>query len=321
VHRHARNVWLAAGLALGMAACGGASSSTEPPAPPPVQTGVLAAQTVTVSGASRSMLRYLPTNAPTAPIPLVIVLHGGGDDAAVSSSTRPTTRWRELAESEKFAVVYPNGVGNNWRDCRSDATDLPVSDDVALLDAIIARVSQERAIDTMRVYVTGVSNGGMMSYRAAQAMRGRIAGIGAVVANLPDDPARSCPTTAPPLGVVIVNGTVDAIMPFTGGLVAADPARGRVQSAAATLDFWARTNGCAGAPTSTALPDLDATDQSTVVRLEYTACSSGRPLVFFRVDGGGHTAPSRRFVSPGRQNRDFEAADEIWRVLSGVRRQ
>jgi poly(3-hydroxybutyrate) depolymerase len=84
------------------------------------------------------------------------------------------------ASAGPFYVVYPNGIpdfdggGNSWEDGRTpspgqyDAPDpnQPKRDDVGFINALIAEVkSRETAVDDGRVYVAGVSNGGIMTHR------------------------------------------------------------------------------------------------------------------------------------------------------------
>jgi polyhydroxybutyrate depolymerase len=261
-------------------------------------------------------------NLPTTAVPLVLVLHGGSEDAATTASeARPTKAWRDVADLEKFLLVYPDGLGNQWNDCRSDATDISSADDVGYLNALITRIAADRAIDPQRIYVAGVSNGGMMAYRLGLELSGRIAGLGAVIANLPVDPSGRCPRAASAaLTVAIMNGTDDPLMPFTGGVVGLSPTRGTVRGAIETRDFWVAANGCNTAPATDVLPDLDASDGTTVTRQRFTGCRGNHQVVFFRVEGGGHTSPSRRYFTTGRQNRDIESADELWRVLKDARR-
>lgn len=288
---------------------------------PPV-AGVLSNESLLVSGVTRTFLKYTPSAMPAGVAPLVIVLHGGTEDGATAAgATRATAAWRDIADLAKFIVLYPDGIGGNWNDCRSDATVIGTADDVGFLDALITRAGNDRPIDATRVYVTGVSNGGLMSYRIAYQLAARVAGIGAVIANLPVDPAATCRPAGQPIGVVIMDGTADPLMPFAGGVVALSTSRGTVLSATATRDYWAGVNGCTGAPVSQTLADIDATDGSTVVKQNYASCSSGKPVVFFRLDGGGHNMPSKRYLSgSGSQNRDIEAAEEIWGVLRDVHR-
>jgi polyhydroxybutyrate depolymerase len=302
--------------AAGTVASSAAVLSVSAPVP-----GALTNESLVHDAISRTYLKYTPSAMPTSAVPLVIVLHGGTEDGATAASAaRPTSAWRDIADLEKFVVLYPDGISNNWRDCRSDASLGAAANDVGFVDALITRLAAERAIDLTRVYVTGASNGGMMAYRLAQELPNRIAGIGAVVANLPVDPQSSCRAASVPVSVVIMNGTADTIMPFAGGTVGFNANSGTVRSAVDTRNFWATLNGCAASPTDEALPDVDPTDTITIVKQTYAGCRDNKQVVFFRVDGGGHNMPSRRYLTTGRQGRDIEAADEIWRILRNSRR-
>jgi len=283
--------------------------------------GTLAMRSLLHDGVTRTYLEYTPLALPAAPVPLVVVLHGGSLDAATTASPAlPTFAWQPLADIENLLVVYPDGINNQWNDCRSDDDVDESVDDVGFIDTLISKLASERAIDLTRVYVTGASNGGMMSYRVAQELAPRIAGIGAFIANLPVDPGGVCTPSGLPVGVVIVNGTVDTLMPFAGGAVTGNPMRGFVISAPATRDYWAGVNGCTGPISEQMLPDLDPTDGATIARQRYASCSSGKPVVLLRVDGGGHTTPSLAYFTAGRQSRDLEGADEVWSVLRTLRR-
>ncbi len=87
-----------------------------------------------------------------------------------------TSTWLRIAEQEGIVLVVPNGVnaetgdtyGNdqNWNDLRSDtAAGQHVVDDVGFLLALLERVVSELELDQPRVFVTGASNGGMMTFR------------------------------------------------------------------------------------------------------------------------------------------------------------
>jgi polyhydroxybutyrate depolymerase len=87
-----------------------------------------------------------------------------------------------------------------------------------------------------------------------------------------------------------------------------------------TIAFLRRVNGCADTVQVTALPAINRQDTRIVVN-SWTRCSSGAPVVLYRVEGGGH-----RIANPdpgiaafdvvlGRMNHDIDAAAEIWNFL------
>jgi polyhydroxybutyrate depolymerase len=285
--------------------------------------GTLTSQTLTSSGVTRDYLLYTPSGLPTGAVPLVVVLHGGTQDAAITASeTLPTFAWRTIADRDKIMVAFPNGVGNQWNDCRSDTVGRSTAKDTAFIADMIDMISSQRVIDATRIYVSGSSNGGMMSYRAALELGSKIAGVGAVIANMPVDPLKECPVTASnAMSIVIMNGTADPLMPFNGGVVSMTSDAGTVISANASRDFWVSANGCNLVPVTENLPDTDPSDGITVTRETYSGCRGSHKVAFFRNDGGGHVMPSLRyFNSTAKQNRDIEGAEEIWKILKDARR-
>lgn len=159
-----------------------------------------------------------------------------------------------------------------------------------------------------------------MGYRLALELSDRIAAVAAVIANQPAN--SECPATpADPVSVLIMNGTADTtFMPFGGGQVAGN--RGLVISALETRDLWRAILGTRAVPETTNFVDRDSTDGSTVVRELYRGGRKGTQVAFYRVDGGGHTVPSIEHPMPGflqgvlgPQNRDVEAAREVWAFL------
>jgi polyhydroxybutyrate depolymerase len=284
--------------------------------------GELTSQTLRSSGIDRDFLLYQPANMPAGAVPLVVVLHGGSQDAAVTASDRlPTFAWRTIADREKLILVFPNGISGQWNDCRSDTTGRSTANDTAFISELIDRVSTQKAIDLSRVYVTGASNGGMMAFRIGFDLSERIAGVGANIANLPVDPLRECPLApAKAMTIVMMNGTADPLMPYWGGAVAMSTTSGTVRGTAESRDFWVSTNGCETVPVVDNLLNIDPADGSTITRETYSGCRGSHRVVFFRIDGGGHTTPSLRYLTSGRQNKDLEGAEEIWRILREARR-
>jgi polyhydroxybutyrate depolymerase len=284
--------------------------------------GTLTTHKLTSSNLERNYLLYTPANMPAGKVPLVVVLHGGSQDAAITASNAlPTYAWRVIADREKIMVAFPDAIDSKWNDCRSDKISRSTANDTRFISDLIDTVSTMRAIDAERVHVTGASNGGMMTYRIALELGTKIAGVGAVIANLPVDPLKDCPVSATsPLSVVIMNGTADPLMPYEGGVVSMSADNGAVRSAIFTRDFWVAANGCSANPATYAFPDIDPNDGTTTTREIYSGCRGNHKVAFFRTDGGGHTGPSLRYFTNGRQSHDLESAEEIWKILKDARR-
>ena len=287
--------------------------------------------TVVHDGAVREFGWYAGPNLGGDPAPVVLVLHGGGGSAARVWSGDDGRAWLRLADSHGLVLLLPEGradpgdpESHHWNDCRTGilepslATD---ADDVGFLRAAVEWAASRWAVDRDRVYVTGASNGGMMSFRVAMEASNLVAAAAPVIANLPAPSECRGPSRAVP--VLIMNGTEDPLMPWNGGCVVnARCERGSVLSTAETMDFWVDADAAATAPVCEDLPDLDPEDGSTVTVCRYPGGTAGSEVVLYRVDGGGHSIPGpdelpwwyRLVVGP--KNHDISGPDEIWEFFS-----
>jgi poly(3-hydroxybutyrate) depolymerase len=147
------------------------------------------AGTVTSNGAVHPYLLSTPSSyQPDQPVPLVVVVHGCQTTA---QQERELTAYDELAEREGFAVLYPEvaELGRNlpgplnhcWRffDPTSYVRGLG---DVAAIAGMTRQVMADLAIDEERVFVVGVSAGGLMAAAAAAAYPDLYAAVGIVTA-------------------------------------------------------------------------------------------------------------------------------------------
>ena len=64
----------------------------------------------TADGRTRHYRTYVPSSLPGTPVPLLIALHGG---LGTSAQFEANSGFDNLAESNGFVVVYPDGIGNN----------------------------------------------------------------------------------------------------------------------------------------------------------------------------------------------------------------
>ncbi len=173
---------------------------------------------VVVGGRIRSYLLHLPPGwSPLDPAPLVVGLHGGSNSA---STFAWTSHLDDAVASRGWITVYPDGVrvdggSATWNagTCCAPATTLGV-DDVAFVDALLDQVSTLVAVDPRRIFIVGHSNGGMLAYRLACELPGRIAAIGVVAAAIDD--TRPC-TPRHPMSLVAVHGRRDENVPLAGG--------------------------------------------------------------------------------------------------------
>ena len=277
----------------------------------------LSTHTLTHAGIERTYFLLNSTENPN-PVPLILSLHGGGGDGEQTCALAGGIQ--ELAEREGFLVACPEGIENNWNDGRvndRNRAHFEDIDDVGFLRALIEQLGMTHNVDPDRIYVTGASNGGMMSLRMACEASDVIAAAGAVIASLPAD--LSCEPEHP-IPVLLMNGTEDPLVPFDGGQVHFFRRElGEVISTPDTVAFWVAANGCDPTARTERLPDLDPRDGTRVQVDTYSGCDGDVSVVLYTVEGGGHTLPGGtqyvlEFVI-GRVSQDLHAGEAIWQFF------
>ncbi|MBI1361014.1 MAG: polyhydroxybutyrate depolymerase [Alphaproteobacteria bacterium] len=252
------------------------------------------------------------------PAPTVIVLHGGGGNSANAADM---TQFDVVAAREHLLAVYPDGTGalpggrvETWNagHCCAYAMENKV-DDVGFISKLIDGLVASGRADAKRIYVTGMSNGGMMAHRLARELPDKIAAIAPVVgAVFGDEP--------PPSGAVsalIIVGADDHTLPGAGGKVGGDrkdgaiarlarpPADHDIAPAKAAADYWVKTDGCR---------DPVESSVAGAKLVSWSRCRDGTEVDFYTVANNGHAWPGGR---PGRAEADppstaFSASETMW---------
>jgi polyhydroxybutyrate depolymerase len=255
----------------------------------------------------------------TRPTPLLIVLHGGG---GTGQGMTKLASFNAISDRENFIIVYPDGFEKHWNDGRGVQqyrAQIQNVDDVGFISSLIDRISDELNIDAKRIYVTGISNGAMMSHRLGCELSQKIAAIAPVAGNIPVNMA-SIWAPSRPVPVLIINGTDDPLVPWAGGDVHFGSLElGQVLSVEDTVKFWVTNDKCPSLPLVTQLPDKDPSDRTRVRTEIYGGCQDGAEVVLYAVEGGGHTWPGGLQYLPesiiGRTSRDFDASEVIWQFF------
>jgi polyhydroxybutyrate depolymerase len=280
-----------------------------------------AQMTFDVGGFQRTVTVFVPDRLANSshPLPAVIVLHGALQTGAI---IRRQMHIDEVAERQGFVVAYPDGLRRGWNDGRIDQLRqrgaVGHADDVAFLKAVVAKLTRQGLVNPAHIYLTGVSNGGMMSFRMACDAPQLFDGIAPIIANLPSDIADTCRPRRP-TPMLIINGTDDPLVPWQGGGVGFGGRRGAVLSTDETLAAWRRFNACSDQAVRSNVPHKDNGDPSRAEVVLYDHCRSGAPVALVRIKGGGHRIPGREdHPHPwidrllGFQNHDLETAQVVW---------
>ncbi len=178
---------------------------------------------IPVGATTRQMLVYAPPGIQENS-PLLLSLHGLNQDINYQKNQ---TQWETVANAHGFVVVYPAGINKSW--------DLSGTSDTDFILAIIDEMADRYNIDRNRVYLSGFSMGGMMTYHAATKIADKIAAFAPVSGYLMGGPITN---SSRPIPIIHTHGTSDPVVPFSG--------------VAACLDAWITRDGC---PTTEVVTD------------------------------------------------------------------
>jgi polyhydroxybutyrate depolymerase len=254
------------------------------------------------SGEKREYLLYVPrTYDRRRSTPLVISMHGAG---LWGAAQKETSRWNDLADEQRFIVVYPSGVGGKGVRVWRAELGAGLVKDVRFISELIDTLNASYNIDSTRIYANGLSNGGGMSFVLSCTLSDRIAAVG-MVAAAQTLPWRWC-TDQRAVPMIAFHGTADPEIPYNGG--SSWISSGPFPSTPRWAENWARRNRCDINP-------VESTVAADVTRRAYTSCADNADVVLYTVQGGGHTWPGGTplpewFV--GRTARSIDATRLMW---------
>jgi polyhydroxybutyrate depolymerase len=255
----------------------------------------------------------------------------------------------DVSDANGFLLLAPNGVNvetgdtygdkQNWSDMRvldNPENTLPINDDLGFIEQLIQYAVATHNINPSKVYTTGSSNGGIMTYTLLLKKPQLFAAGAAFIANLPTVTIVKPDKTVP---IMIMNGNKDRLMKWDGGDLRSDVG-GNVRSALATRDWWLQNNLASTTNVAEiALPNRNLLDRCRIrgefypPNVDDAATTSNAtaltpaPVHFYTMDGGGHSMPIRRGFFNLRQNlydlllsgpscHDVDGAVVAWEFLS-----
>ena len=265
-------------------------------------------QSMRADGRTRTFLLNLPPGyySGAENFALVIALHGTGGDAYQFEHDYAFT---QLANDKEFVVAYPEGVRSDgllgirtWNAgyCCDYASENKV-DDVGFIRELIDQLVARYNIDPGRVYLTGMSNGGMMAYRLACEIPDRIAAIATVSCSMVTGQAIS-PTQAVP--IIHLHSELDTKIPYRGGTGIGGYYFPPTDSA---LNVWSVANGCTSGPQK-------VIDDAAYSLTEWENCENNVAIHYYLTKDGGHAWPGGIKSRPAADepSRAIDANELIW---------
>ena len=272
-------------------------------------------RTLTVDSLKRTHLVHVSAKYdPKKPAPLVLALHGA---AMTGKLMEFFTGLNKTSDEHGFIVVYPNGTGAipTWNAglFPGELNKFQKADDVKYLGKVLDDVESVLKIDRKRIYVTGMSNGAMMSYRLASEMSDRIAAIAPVAGTMAlekYEPRR-------PVPVLHFHGTKDPLVPFDGPDKKKDPLKLlRFRSVDDSIQACVKANACAEQPVEN---EIEVKEDKLKIKRKVYAGKNNADVVLYTIENGGHTWPGSALSPPflGLSTKNFNANDVIWEFFRG----
>ncbi len=242
----------------------------------------------------------------TGAVPLLFSLHGYTSQGRLNLLY---TGFQEYADQEGFIVVYPQGTvlestgETHWN--VGGWTAGSTADDVEFLGIVADYMGDAFDINTDRVYSTGMSNGGFMSYELACQDAGRYAAVSSVTGSMTNDTFNDC-NPSRPVPTMQIHGKLDPTVPYAGSAISLP-----VDD---VVDYWAGANNCTTPGTTTIVPDSAAdSDIHGGIHTKFDSCDGGANVEYYLMDALEHRWPTRTAF-------DIHAAEKLWQFMSSYDR-
>jgi polyhydroxybutyrate depolymerase len=269
----------------------------------------IAQQTINASinhgGLTRDYILYVPASYTAGnDAPLVFNFHGYTSNAMQQLFY---SNFNAIADAEGCIIVYPEGTLDDsgithWNVGWGGST----VNDIGFTSALIDSISAEYSVNQDRIYSTGMSNGGFMSYQLACELSDRIAAIASVTGSMNLGWFNSCNPNHP-TPVMEIHGTTDPTVSYN--------ASSFTESIPDIMDFWANLNNCNSTPTITNVPNINTADGCTAEHQIWKNGSNGVVVEHYKIIDGEHSWPGEIFPN-GVTNQDINASEKIWEFFN-----
>lgn len=269
-----------------------------------ILSNVVAQQTITTSithdGGQRDYILYVPASYDgSTAFPLLLCFHGYTSSNSVIMGY---SGFNAIADTADFIAAYPQGTDFNgsshWN--VGGWTVGSTTDDIGFVDALIDSIQLGYNINSDKIYSTGMSNGGYMSFLLACQLSDQIAAIASITGSMTPQTYNACNPTHP-TPVLQIHGDIDNTVPYSGATW--------TKSISDVLEYWTNYNNNGQADT-TAMADISLIDGSTVDQIAFDYGDNCSSVIHYKVYGGGHDWPG------AWGNQDINASELAWNFLN-----
>lgn len=257
---------------------------------------------IVVDSALRDYKIFTPRDYdPSKKYPLLFCFHGYTSSA---KNIMQYSKFNGIADKEGFIVVYPQGLrlnGSTHWNVGGWTLGSNVND-VKFVESLIDNISTVFSIDEKRIYSTGMSNGGFMSFKLACQLSDKIAAIASVTGSMTPQTYDNC-NPSRSLSILQIHGDSDRVVPYVG-------ARSLFEPISNVLSYWSKFNSCSIDPILSRFDNIDLSDNSRVEEYSYVNCLDSTQVSHYKVIGGGHDW----FGAWG--NMDINSSELIWSFVS-----
>ncbi|VVB62294.1 Esterase PHB depolymerase [uncultured archaeon] len=295
------------------------------------------------SRAIRSYLLHVPPNYDgSKPVPLVFILDGNGGYSFLypfayffRNNIEFYTNFSQKADEKGFIVVYPiqkvlldTGFGPyvytgklrpfyltyGWDFEYYPHWVFKYVDDMGFIRKLIDTMKQKFNINSSKIYVAGISDGGFMAYSVATYLSDIIAAIAPVAGSIGygyfgEYPMYYTPPPKNPVSVIAFHGTADVNVPYDNNT---SNGQWKNPSVNELIAFWVEYNGCI--PT----PEIWTSESGKIIRRTYTNGENATEVVLYTTVGGGHCWPGNPMDNP---DSEISATNLIWEFFEAHPKQ
>ena len=277
------------------------------------ETGFVEERVIEHEGLERSFLIYVPTNIKEN-APLVVAIHG------YTSSAKTLMGYsgiNQVADKEGFLVAYPQGTkdsrDNNFFNVGYEFHSDSKVNDVNFIREIVLNLTKDYKLNSKRVFATGMSNGGDMSYLLACTSSDLFTAVAPVAGVMMKDTLENC-NPVKKIPIFEIHGTKDSISKFEGDMNNEDK-WGAYYDLPSTIEFWVNKHALSEKETIQ-LENKNTEDGTTITFERYWSDESQREVWFYIVNDGNHTWPGMTGLFSRTANQDINSAEEIWKFFS-----